>query len=155
MTERHLHVVPDPGPWQSKGACVDQPSDLWFDDEVGFSGDERGAAAVAICNVCPVRIDCLAHAISNNEQYGIWGGQTAKERTAARRRERDHRAVVASANGPTPPARKRCPRCERTKPSAEWGKDRSSSDGLGSYCRECARIVHAINDEKRRHRRTG
>lgn len=155
----HLHLVTDPDPeptgigdrWQDHAACRGKPADLWFNDNIG--GPDACAEAVRICNTCPVRIDCLAHAVNNGEQHGVWGGQTPKERANARRKASRLRAKAMQETGPTIPARKRCPKCERTKPSADWGRDRSSPDGLGSYCRECARLVHAINDEKRRERR--
>ena len=37
-------------------------------------------AALAVCNVCPVREDCLEHALETNERFGVWGGTTEKER---------------------------------------------------------------------------
>lgn len=36
--------------------------------------------AIAICRQCPVREICLQYALDNDEQWGIWGGMTAKER---------------------------------------------------------------------------
>lgn len=32
---------------------------------------------------------------------------------------------------------KHCPRCNRDKPSEEFGKNRSSKDGLQTYCKSC------------------
>lgn len=37
-------------------------------------------AALAVCAACPVREECLAHALDTNERFGIWGGTTEKER---------------------------------------------------------------------------
>jgi WhiB family redox-sensing transcriptional regulator len=36
--------------------------------------------ALAMCNGCPVRLDCLNWAVENKEFYGIWGGTTERER---------------------------------------------------------------------------
>ena len=36
--------------------------------------------AKGICAACPVRSDCLAHAVVNGERDGIWGGLTEEER---------------------------------------------------------------------------
>lgn len=48
--------------------------------------DEYGiTAAKANCYVCPVRDECLAQAMANNERFGIWGGTTPEEREDFRR----------------------------------------------------------------------
>ena len=41
--------------------------------------------ATAICNECPVKIDCLEYAINTNQDSGIWGGTTEEERKNLRR----------------------------------------------------------------------
>lgn len=55
-----------------------------------FFGDTMKAqnAAKALCWVCPVRMDCLRGAIERREPDGVWGGLTAKERKALRKRMR-------------------------------------------------------------------
>ena len=35
------------------------------------------------------------------------------------------------------PDRKRCRRCDRVKPAAEFYRDRANRDGLNSYCKRC------------------
>lgn len=37
-------------------------------------------AAVAVCDGCPVRPDCLRHALTEREDFGVWGGTTPKQR---------------------------------------------------------------------------
>jgi len=34
---------------------------------------------------CPVKRECLAYAIQNNEKFGVWGGQSERERRKTRR----------------------------------------------------------------------
>ncbi|MER6981045.1 WhiB family transcriptional regulator [Streptomyces carpinensis] len=49
----------------------------------------EGAAqhqAKALCTGCPVRTECLAHALDNRIEHGIWGGMTERERRALLRR---------------------------------------------------------------------
>ncbi len=49
----------------------------------------RGAAqnrAKQICRGCPVRTECLADALDNGIEFGIWGGMTDRERRALRQR---------------------------------------------------------------------
>ncbi|MSV51451.1 MAG: WhiB family transcriptional regulator, partial [Actinobacteria bacterium] len=40
----------------------------------------------AICLGCTVRTECLADALDNNVEFGVWGGMTERERRALLRR---------------------------------------------------------------------
>jgi WhiB family redox-sensing transcriptional regulator len=45
----------------------------------------RGAAqnkAKQLCSGCPVRTECLAEALDNRIEWGVWGGMTERERRA-------------------------------------------------------------------------
>ncbi len=44
-------------------------------------------AARALCARCPIRLDCLALALTNPDAQGIWGGLTETERAAHRHRQ--------------------------------------------------------------------
>ena len=49
----------------------------------------EGAAqreARAVCATCPVRLECLADALDNRMDFGVWGGMTERERRALLRR---------------------------------------------------------------------
>jgi RNA polymerase sigma factor (sigma-70 family) len=46
----------------------------------------------AVCTGCPVRTECLADALDNRVEFGVWGGMTERERRALLRR----RPVVSS-----------------------------------------------------------
>lgn len=39
-----------------------------------------------VCRDCPVRLACLAEALDNRIEYGVWGGATERERRAMLRR---------------------------------------------------------------------
>ena len=41
---------------------------------------DREAAAKAVCAGCPVRRECLDHALTSGEPYGVWGGLSEGER---------------------------------------------------------------------------
>ena len=56
--------------------------DLWFADT-----DAEQAVAVMLCTAggpgdtpCPIRVECLHHALSVGEIHGVWGGLTEKQR---------------------------------------------------------------------------
>ncbi len=52
----------------------------------------KGAAqreARAFCRTCPVRTECLAHALDEQVEYGVWGGMTERERRALLRSRPD------------------------------------------------------------------
>lgn len=57
----------------TRGACRISDPELFFrvDDE---------DHAVAICGVCPIRLECLNHALNKPERFGVWGGTTESER---------------------------------------------------------------------------
>ncbi|WP_026341130.1 WhiB family transcriptional regulator [Actinomadura atramentaria] len=49
----------------------------------------QGAAqnrAKLVCRGCPVRTECLADALDNRIEFGVWGGMTERERRALLRR---------------------------------------------------------------------
>ena len=54
--------------------CHNYP-DLFFPD-IG----ENPNKAKAVCQTCPVRLQCLQYALAANEVYGVWGGMSAYER---------------------------------------------------------------------------
>lgn len=49
----------------------------------------QGAAqqqAKQVCHRCPVVAECLADALDNRTEFGVWGGMTERERRAMLRR---------------------------------------------------------------------
>lgn len=71
----------------SDGNCARLDDDTMFPNE----SDARGvAAALAVCDGCPVRLQCLAFALEHDEQHGIWGGVVPSERAAMQRRQQRH-----------------------------------------------------------------
>lgn len=68
--------------WKTQALCVGK-QDLFFNDHKQSYVRE----AKAICADCPVKAQCLEHALTHLE-YGVWGGMTANERRMLRRNER-------------------------------------------------------------------
>lgn len=68
--------------WQYSGACRAVDPETFFspDAERGPRRRSREAAAKALCAVCPVVRECLEHALTVREPYGVWGGLNINER---------------------------------------------------------------------------
>jgi len=68
--------------WQYEGACRDVDPETFFspDAERGPRRRAREASAKALCAACPVIQECLDHALSVREPYGVWGGLNINER---------------------------------------------------------------------------
>ncbi|WP_025088651.1 WhiB family transcriptional regulator [Mycobacteroides abscessus] len=82
--------------WQMKAACRGVSTDIFY-----YAETQRGALrkqyevqAKQICNECPVRAHCAAHAIRTDEPHGVWGAMTTRERRLAMTRSR-RRTVVS------------------------------------------------------------
>lgn len=72
--------------WQDQGACRG-PAAAGLDFYPVEREDRWPAESVLarlLCLTCPVRTDCLDHALTN-EADGIWGGTSAKTRRHLRR----------------------------------------------------------------------
>ena len=62
-------------PWADQALCAQTDPDAFF-PEMGASPRE----AKKICTGCDVRGECLEYALVHDEQFGIWGGLTVRER---------------------------------------------------------------------------
>ncbi|PVC91449.1 hypothetical protein DBP19_16690 [Streptomyces sp. CS090A] len=64
------------GEWSSLAACRTDESDVMF------LAEPAELRAETVCGGCSVRTECLADALDNRVEFGIWGGMTARERRA-------------------------------------------------------------------------
>jgi WhiB family redox-sensing transcriptional regulator len=77
-------MSPRPAPreaWMDFGLCTQTDPEIFF--------PEKGSSprpAQRICGECPVRLRCLRYALENDEQQGVWGGTTPRERRQLRKR---------------------------------------------------------------------
>ncbi len=62
--------------WERQAKCRDS------DPETLYVPGHKQNDAKRICKGCPVRAECLATALDRDEEYGVWGGQTERERRA-------------------------------------------------------------------------
>lgn len=79
-----------PGPWSAYGTCTQMNGDLWF-PEPGADA----SLAKELCAECPVLTQCREYALRSEDEYGVMGGLTARQR-------RDMRAEMRRA-GELPP----------------------------------------------------
>jgi len=69
--------------WTARAACLTMDP-----DELFVRGAEQNRVK-ARCMGCQVRTECLADALDNRTEFGVWGGMTERERRALLRRRPD------------------------------------------------------------------
>jgi WhiB family transcriptional regulator, redox-sensing transcriptional regulator len=74
--------------WMDDAVCVngDLDHDAWHPNTSAYNSDN--IEAVRLCRTCPVVDQCLTFALTNNLEHGIFGGVSADERKAMRRKAR-------------------------------------------------------------------
>lgn len=75
--------------WRSAARCRTSDAENLF----VTGADQREARE--FCLSCPVRTECLAHALDHQVEFGVWGGTTERERRALLRRRPDVRDWAA------------------------------------------------------------
>lgn len=86
--------------WRNQAACVGCDPELWFPNKRDPDSAEQ---TIAICQQCPVRLECLDFAMDTegtHHRYGIYGGLEANQRvslynTRARRARREAARAAA------------------------------------------------------------
>jgi WhiB family redox-sensing transcriptional regulator len=73
--------------WREDALCSQTDPEAFF-PEPGSSPQP----AKTVCGACPVRVECLEHALANDELYGVWGGLSPRARGELRQK----RAAVAT-----------------------------------------------------------
>ena len=66
--------------WTARAVCATQDPDLLF-----VTGAAQREAA-KMCQACPVKLECLADALDNQVEFGVWGGLTERQRRAILRK---------------------------------------------------------------------
>jgi WhiB family redox-sensing transcriptional regulator len=66
--------------WMNKAACSGMDINLFFpSDGVNLSREIK-----AVCDGCPVKMNCYIYAEKNHLDYGAFGGMSARERHDSR-----------------------------------------------------------------------
>ena len=66
--------------WAPLGSCSTTDPDALF-----VQGAAQQTAKI-VCQRCPVIAECLADALDNRTEFGVWGGMTERERRALLKR---------------------------------------------------------------------
>lgn len=88
MSERYG----SPHDWRYEAACRNKDTEIWYPDRDRNTYTSIAAQARSVCNganglpPCPVRLNCLLYADSIDEEHGIWGGLSHRERNARKRK---------------------------------------------------------------------
>ena len=67
-------------PWREHAACADKDPDMFFPGRGGAT-----EPAKRVCAGCPIQAECLEHALTHREAFGIWAGTSERERRVMRR----------------------------------------------------------------------
>ena len=79
----------------ARGKCADiAPSTFFPSDGSGVEAARR------ICADCPVKSECLEHALEHRIDHGVWGGCSERERRRILKRRRDARGATAAPAAP-------------------------------------------------------
>jgi len=70
---------PPAGRWVLDAVCTQTDPEIFFPDKGG-----NPDPAKQICRTCPVRTQCLEHALTSGVS-GVWGGTTYNERLRLKR----------------------------------------------------------------------
>lgn len=85
-----LAAAADMPAWHRDAACTAVDPELFFPGR----GDSTEPAK-QVCAGCPVRSECLEHALDHGEKWGIWGGTSGRERRRIRRQRARGREAAA------------------------------------------------------------
>lgn len=83
-----IKLEPD---WKQRAACSFLDSNAFFP-----TTPQEREYPLSICAECVVRVECLAVALKEVKQFGIWGGYPAEVRTRMRRTWIDGRRRLAA-----------------------------------------------------------
>lgn len=78
--------------WRKSAACLPYPTQMFWPER----GQNKALArAIAVCEGCPVRTECLAAGLKENDHDGgIWGGVSTQGRRKIRRELRARRTAA-------------------------------------------------------------
>lgn len=157
-----------PGAWAALAKCKGMDPALFFPEHDNSPTNRSVQRAKEVCATCPVRLECLDHAVKNRERFGIFGGTTPKERGTTHLRVcPECELVYGVANKPGRPEAYCSPRCKdvaRERQKREHFERNSDNPGTmfekghgkvskyhrGCRCSACRRAVAVKRREQRK-----
>jgi WhiB family redox-sensing transcriptional regulator len=73
--------------WQERALCAQTDPELFFPEKGGSTREAKST-----CRRCEVRAECLDAALDNDERFGIWGGNSERDRRKLSRLQAQHAA---------------------------------------------------------------
>lgn len=104
-----IPMASNPATWRNQASCLGDDPNRWIRRHRGGNQDPLRR----ICATCPVRTDCLAHALAYNEPVGIWGGTSERERRLIKRALHAAAAGLIGTDHPPLPGFPPAPRPKR------------------------------------------
>jgi WhiB family redox-sensing transcriptional regulator len=72
--------------WRDFAKCKKHPLDIFFfETENGRYSTKKISKAREFCSDCKVQPECLAYALNENIEHGVWGGFSSRERNAIKK----------------------------------------------------------------------
>jgi WhiB family redox-sensing transcriptional regulator len=131
-----LSTGDDPESWKLSAVCAQTDPEIFFPKK----GDSARDAKLVCQSSCPVRAECLAYALENDERFGIWGGYSERERRKLKRGNRIRPAMPHGRNARGHGNACRCTECQQDRlqrnPNAD-GPDRFAHGTLARYRKGC------------------
>lgn len=90
--------------WRHKAVCKGEDTEYWFPPRNKDLYKKIADQAKTYCfgidgkSPCPVRRECLWYAVSHDEQHGIWGGMSHRERNALQRKWKKNYSATITFN---------------------------------------------------------
>ena len=79
--------------WTDHARCKGMPTELFFPNR--YNKPSASAEAIAVCDDCPVTVECRDYADRNNLKHGVWGAVPESTRmptrTSGRRKRKSER----------------------------------------------------------------
>jgi len=84
---------PEGAAWQDQALCAQTDPEAFFPEKGGSTREAK-----RVCRGCEVRAQCLEFALDNDQEFGIWGGLSERERRKVSR-QADSAVPVLCAGG--------------------------------------------------------